>query len=179
MNNNKNEKYKNYEYPEEINELLNIFLTYQDKIIIKTLKENLEKNLNKEPYYYLLQDLYILYIKHKIKTSKLSEIYNVNIRTIQIWIKDSGLREIYLKEKQRLDKVKGKKKKKKKKETKKQQEEIKLEPKKNINNDLISSLLEMDIINNDYPEFLNGFIDYYEVIKGKSKNTVNGYIIDI
>ncbi len=114
MNNNKNEKYKNYEYPEEINELLNIFLTYQDKIIIKTLKENLEKNLNKEPYYYLLQDLYILYIKHKIKTSKLSEIYNVNIRTIQIWIKDSGLREIYLKEKQRLDKVKGKKKKKKK-----------------------------------------------------------------
>jgi len=37
----------------------------------------------------------------------------------------------------------------------------------------------MDIINNDYPEFLNGFIDYYEVIKGKSKNTVNGYIIDI
>ena len=114
MNNNKNEKYKNYEYPEEINELLNIFLTYQDKIIIKTLKENLEKNLNKEPYYYLLQDLYILYIKHKIKTSKLSEIYNVNIRTIQIWIKDSGLREIYLKEKQRLDKVKGKKKNKKK-----------------------------------------------------------------
>ena len=119
MNNNKNEIYKNYEYPEEINELLNIFLTYQDKIIIKTLKENLEKNLNKEPYYYLLQDLYILYIKHKIKTSKLSEIYNVNIRTIQIWRKDSGLREIYLKEKQRLDKVKGKKKKKTKKEIKK------------------------------------------------------------
>ena len=159
MNNNKNEKYKNYEYPEEINELLSIFLTPEDEIIIKTLKENLEKNLNKEPYYYLLQDLYILYIKHKIKTSKLSEIYNVNIRTIQIWIKDSGLREIYLKEKQRLDKVKEKKK--KKKETKKQQEEIKLEPEKNINNDLISSLLEMDIINNDYPEFLNGFIDYY------------------
>ena len=82
-----------------------------------------------------------------------------------------------MKEKQRLDKVKEKKK--KKKERKKQQEEIKLEPEKNINNDLISSLLEIDIINNDYPEFLNGFIDYYEVIKGKSKNTVNGYIIDI
>lgn len=178
MNNNKNEKYKNYEYPEEINELLNIFLTYQDKIIIKTLKENLEKNLNKEPYYYLLQDLYILYIKHKIKTAKLSEIYNVNIRTIQIWIKDSGLREIYLKEKERLDKVKEKKK--KKKERKKQpKEEIKLEPEENINNDLISSLLEMDITNNNYPEFLNGFIDYYEVIKGKSKNTINGYVIDI
>ena len=113
MNNNKNEKYKNYEYPEEINELLSIFLTPQDKIIIKTLKENLEKNLNKEPYYYLLQDLYILYIKHKIKTSKLSEIYNVNIRTIQIWIKDSGLREIYLKEKQSQRKKEEKERKKK------------------------------------------------------------------
>ena len=55
-----------------------------------------------------------------------------------------------MKEKQRLDKVKEKEEKERK---KKQQEEIKLEP-ENINNDLISSLLEMDIINNDYPEFL-------------------------
>ena len=104
MNNNKNEKYKNYEYPEEIKQLLSIFLTPQDKITIKNLYEKLQKNSNTELYYYLLQDLYILYIKHKIKTSKLSEIYNVNIRTIQNWIKDSGLREIYLSEKS--DKVK-------------------------------------------------------------------------
>ena len=63
MNNNKNEKYKNYEYPEEIKQLLSIFLTPQDKITIKSLYEKLQKNSNTEPYYYLLQDLYILYIK--------------------------------------------------------------------------------------------------------------------
>ena len=169
MNNNKNEKYKNYEYPEEIKQLLSIFLTPQDKITIKSLYEKLQKNSNTEPYYYLLQDLYILYIKHKIKTSKLSEIYNVNIRTIQNWIKASGLREIYLSEKS--DKVKTKRKKK--------NSVKKIELEKNINDNYFSSLLGMDIRNNDYPEFLNGFIDYYEVIRGKSKNTVDGYIIDI
>ena len=171
MNNNKNEKYKNYEYPEEIKQLLSIFLTPQDKIIIKNLYEKLQNNSNTEAYYYLLQDLYILYIKHKIKTSKLSEIYDVNIRTIQNWIKASGLREIYLN--QKSDKVKIKKKKKK-------NSVKKIELEKNINDNSISSLLGMDIRNiNDYPEFLNGFIDYYEVIRGKSKNTIDGYIIDI
>lgn len=171
MNNNKNEKYKNYEYPEEIKQLLIIFLTPQDKIIIKNLYEKLQNNSNTEPYYYLLQDLYILYIKHKIKTSKLSEIYDINIRTIQNWIKASGLREIYLN--QKSDKVKIKKKKKK-------NSVKKIELEKNINDNSISSLLGMDIRNvNDYPEFLNGFIDYYEVIRGKSKNTIDGYIIDI
>ncbi len=171
MNNNKNEKYKNYEYPEEIKQLLSIFLTTQDKIIIKSLYEKLQNNSNTEPYYYLLQDLYILYIKHKIKTSKLSEIYEVNIRTIQNWIKASGLREIYLSEKS--DKVKIKKKNKK-------NSVKKIELEKNINDNSISNLLGMDIRNiNDYPEFLNGFIDYYEVIRGKSKNTVDGYVIDI
>ena len=171
MNNNKNEKYKNYEYPEEIKQLLSIFLTTQDKIIIKSLYEKLQNNSNTEPYYYLLQDLYILYIKHKIKTSKLSEIYEVNIRTIQNWIKASGLREIYLSEKS--DKVKIKKKNKK-------NSVKKIELEKNINDNSISNLLGMDIRNiNDYPKFLNGFIDYYEVIRGKSKNTVDGYVIDI
>ena len=46
MNNNKNEKYKNYEYPEEIKQLLSIFLTPQDKIIIKSLYEKFQENSN-------------------------------------------------------------------------------------------------------------------------------------
>lgn len=157
-------KYKNYEYSDEISKLLSIPLTDKDINIINDMKYNLEISDKKRGYEYIIKDLYILVIKHNFTSSQLSQIYSLNIRSIQIWLKELGLnRTLKEAKKASLEKVLN-------------------------NNDLVTNE-SITTINNlkfkrtkekvDLPILVIDFLNYLETIKGKSLNTITGYKIDL
>ncbi|MBE6050895.1 MAG: tyrosine recombinase XerC [Clostridium sp.] len=162
---NKSQKYKNYEYTEEIKQLLNIELTQTDeRKLNKIYKEY--KNLNvHRGYEYIIKDLYILCVKEKLSTKKLSEIYGVGVRTIQIWLKELGLN--------RDSKAAAK-------ASKKSKDLIiskTFETTKRENSTNPFGIIVPE--ENVYPDSLTDFFNYLDTIKGKSQNTIDGYAIDL
>lgn len=181
MKNEKIQNYENYIYNDEIKALFNVKLTKFDEKRLKKIHEELSKKPKKEPYFYIIKDLYILYNKNKVKTVELSQIYNINLRTIQKWLKDSGLRDYYIKDNKNTNKNNIKNKKDKIENNNINNNIIKTKVREDQNKNVkVNNILGIEIRDeNEYPESIKGFINYYEVIKGKSLNTVNGYLSDI
>ena len=162
---NKSGKYKNYEYTEEIKQILNQNLTQTDKKKINRIYKEYESLNIQRGYEFIIKDLYILSMKEKLSTKKLSEIYGVGIRTVQIWLKELGLN--------RDSKSAAK-------ATKKSKDIIinnknESSPKENNINSFGIVIPEESI----YPDSLTDFLNYLETIKGKSPNTIEGYSIDL
>lgn len=85
-------KYDNYKYNSEVNEMLkSVKLNIDDEkeLALIYLKY---KMLGKEKVYEpIIKDLYIFTSKLNLSTDYLAHIYNVGIRTIQMWLKDLSL----------------------------------------------------------------------------------------
>lgn len=158
-------KYKDYQYSEEIKKILNITLSDDDITKINEIKKKLILSNKKRGYEYIIQDLYILVVKHNFTSSQLAKIYSLNVRSIQIWLKELGLNRTL-------------------KDAKKASLEGNIYNDDDlINKDQISQItkLKHKSINNssNLPQLVIDFLNYLETIKGKSQNTINGYKIDL
>ena len=158
-------KYKNYQYSDEIKNLLTIPLSDEDKTYINEIKNKLQSSNKNRGYEYIIDDIYILIVKYNFTSSQLAKIYSLNIRSIQIWLKELGLNR----------NLKAAKK-------------ASLECNTYNDDDLICSDQVAKITNlkhrsikndSDLPKLLSDFLNYLETIKGKSKNTITGYKIDL
>lgn len=158
----------NYNYPSEVEELLNIKLKEKD---LKKLNSILEKYNSKgldKVYEPIIEDLFILAYVHKLSTSQLSLIYDTSIRTIQIWLKDLEInRSIKASKRIQNKKINS---------NPIIDSDVKLNYRKNKNLELYG-IEKVEIKN--LPESVIEFLNYLEVIKGKSINTVKGYEFDL
>jgi site-specific recombinase XerD len=145
-------KYKNYNYNEDMTALVNAPLSAEDVKSIKYLKDTYLSLGVSRGYEYIIKDLYVLSVKHKISTKDLSTIYNVNVRTVQLWLKELG-----------LNRVQGG-----------SQEQIYSDERELSGFQGIINIGERDL-----PECLINFINYLETIRGKSPNTVAAYRTDL
>lgn len=81
MNNKRNlNKYSNYAYSNEINEILN--KTSLSDLDNEKIKNIIDINKNRI-YYPIIKDIYILAYKNKLSSAYLADIYNVSLRTLQ------------------------------------------------------------------------------------------------
>jgi site-specific recombinase XerD len=163
---NKTYKYKNFEYPEEILSLFQVNLNNADRKRIHKIYSNYYDLKSERDYEYIIEDLYILAYKCKLSTSEMAKIYNVGIRNIQIWLKELGLNR----DLKTASKIK----------TKGSNLSFSITENGqaaavNISENFGIELAESSI----YPESLRDFLNYLETIKGKSKNTIKGYAIDL
>ena len=158
-------KYKNYQYSDEVKKLLAISLSDYDKRNINEIRNNLKLSNMKRGYEYIIEDLYILVIKHNFTSSQLAKIYSLNVRSIQIWLKELGLNRTL-------------------KDAKKASLESNIFSDSDlIHNDQITQITKFKNKSakntSDLPQLVLDFLNYLETIKGKSKNTINGYKIDL
>ena len=159
-------KYKNYKYSDEVKKLLTIPLSDEDKNNINVIKNNFKLLGRKRGYEYIIEDLYILVVKHSFTSTQLAKIYCLNVRSIQIWLKELGLNRSL-------------------KEAKIAHNESNIYDDDDIltnNNQItkISNLKHKSIkYSSDLPQLVMDFLNYLETIKGKSPNTINGYKIDL
>ena len=158
----------NYNYTSEVEELLNIKLKEKD---LKKLNSILEKYNSKgldKVYEPIIEDLFILAYVHKLSTSQLSLIYDTSIRTIQIWLKDLEInRSIKASKRIQNKKINS---------NPIIDSDTKSNSRKNKNLELYG-IEKVEIKN--LPESVIEFLNYLEVIKGKSINTVKGYEFDL
>lgn len=83
-----NTKYDDFEYSDYISNILsNIKLTKKDISYI----EDIKLKIGSKSYTPILEDLYKLSKKYKLKTVELSEVYDTGVRNIQLWLKETGL----------------------------------------------------------------------------------------
>jgi len=119
---------------------------------IKNIKD-ISKNLEGKSYAPVIKDIYIFY-KYGYSSSQLAELYNISLRQMQRIIKEMELTSRLPKRKVII------------KEEKKSQPSIESSP----------------TFFDDYhllPKRLVEYLNYLDVIKGRSNNTVNGYKIDL
>ena len=85
-------KYKNFEYTDEIKDTFSsIELNSRDEKELEKVYNHYEL-LNKDRgYKYIIRDLYILTAKKSMSTTDIAKIYDVSIRTIQVWLKELGI----------------------------------------------------------------------------------------
>ena len=89
----KKHKYSNLKYSTNINKLLKHELSPEEQIRLNEIYTTYEnKKLNKS-YEGIIGDLFVLFEINSLSTKQLSEIYSVSIRSIQIWIKELGLKK--------------------------------------------------------------------------------------
>lgn len=158
-------KYKNYQYSDEIKKLITIPLSAEDKVNIDIIKNNFKDLNRKRGYEYIIEDLYILVVKHNFTSTQLAKIYCLNVRSIQIWLKELGLNRT-LKE-----------------------AKIAHNESNNYNDATLINENQITKINNlkvksikyssDLPPLVIDFLNYLETIKGKSPNTISAYKIDL
>lgn len=165
-------KYKHFVYTEEIKKLLNVELSKKDKEKLKKIYNNYKAENNNRNYEYIIKDIYILLEKQKLNTKDLADIYTVNIRTVQIWLKELGLNR---------SKSKAKKNSKSNRNTENNFETITEDNfffnSNDKNNDFFGNKNLNLVIKG--PESLTDFLSYLETIKGKSPNTIIGYRTDL
>lgn len=160
--NKKINKYKDFEYSESILELLEVELSMADRKRLDKIYSNYEKLENKGSYEEIIEDIYILSYKRKLSTSEIAKIYGVSTRSIQKWLKDLGLNR----DLKTAAKIKNK------------GVSIDVDETENVPSPSNSFGIEA-AKDSGYPEALKDFINYLETIKGKSKNTIKGYEIDL
>jgi site-specific recombinase XerD len=117
--------------------------------------KDLIKRLERKSYALVIRDIYIFY-KKGYSTSQLASVYNISLRQMQRIVKEMDLAT-------RLPKSNKTKIRKKDKETNRPSD-----PSPTFFNDYIY-----------LPKRLMEYLNYLEVIKGRSNNTVNGYKIDL
>ncbi|PRR81349.1 Tyrosine recombinase XerD [Clostridium vincentii] len=160
-------KYKNYEYPQEILKLFDVELNKADRKRLHTIYSTFYDLKAERGYEYIIEDLYILSYKQKITTSQIALIYDVGVRTVQLWFKELGLNE----ELKQTAKTKGK------------NRDLIIPPLNNEETAISKEISENFGIespyNSMYPSNMIDFLNYLETIKGKSINTINGYAIDL
>ncbi len=158
-------KYKNYQYSDEIKNLLEIPLSDEDKNNINVIKNNFKLLERKRGYEYIIEDLYILVVKHSFTSTQLAKIYCLNVRSIQIWLKELGLNRTL-------------------KEAKIAYNESNIYDDDTLINEnqiiKINNLKHKPVnYSSDLPQLVIDFLNYLETIKGKSSNTISGYKIDL
>lgn len=159
----KSTKYKNFNYSDNIKELLNANLSRNDIAKLDDLYNHYESLNIDRSYEYILKDIFILSSKFKLSTAELSQIYDVNIRTIQMWLKELNLN--------RNKKIAKKLSLKRNKSQINLTEETSSKPNSNINFNFEENFA--------YPTAMLDFLRYLETIKGKSKNTIKAYKLDL
>lgn len=158
-------KYKNYQYSEEIQKLLSIELSDSDIEAIKCLETTLRNSNKERGYKFIIKDLYILVVKYNFTSTQLSKIYQLSVRSIQVWLKELGLNRS-LKDAKKIYKSK----------TIQEDKDLFLH---NDNLPIVNKFTRNTNTSTDLPTMVIDFLNYLETIKGKSLNTVTGYKIDL
>ena len=161
MNNEENQ-FENFQYSQEIKELLNINLSNDDLNNLDHIYNYYDSKNIQRDYEDLIEDIYIFIFKRNISITELSKIYKVNQRIIKRWLKELGMDKLLEVEKG-VDSVK----------------------KSNFKNNESDELLKKNKLKFDFlekskhPKRVIEFLNYLENVKGKSLNTVKGYSVDL
>lgn len=162
-------KYQNFNYSDEINVLLAVDLTAKDIEKINKIYDHFNSLGVTRGYEYIIKDLYILVEKHHLTSTQLAEIYLVGVRTIQIWLKELGLNRTLKKAHKATQKN----------TIKRKNMDNSILAARNMNNSNKSSFGIQIEEKSELPPLVVDFLNYLETIKGKSKNTISGYKIDL
>ncbi|WP_185651293.1 hypothetical protein [Clostridium sp. DJ247] len=85
-------KYKHFKYDDNnIKKMLSVNLPPKDEQELNKIYNQYESLGVRRGYEYIIKDLYILVIKNSISTTDIAKIYDVGVRTVQIWLKELGL----------------------------------------------------------------------------------------
>ena len=161
-------KYKDFNYSDDIKELLSIDLNVKQQRKLNEVYLRYEELGSERGYEFIIEDIFKLSEVHKLTTSQLSNIYNTGVRNIQIWLKELGLNRS-IKKAQKLQKKNSK-------------TNIQLDSDKKTNSNVNSIMSKYGIEKveiKNLPESIIDFLNYLETIKGKSINTIKGYEIDL
>lgn len=161
MNNEENQ-FENFQYSQEIKELLNINLSNDDLNNLDHIYNYYDSQNIQRNYEDLIEDIYIFIFKRNISITELSKIYKVNQRIIKRWLKELGM-DKFLEVEKGVDSIK----------------------KSNFKNKESDELLEKNKLKFDFlekskhPKRVIEFLNYLENVKGKSINTIKGYSVDL
>ncbi|MDM0496681.1 tyrosine recombinase XerC [Clostridium perfringens] len=161
MNNEENQ-FENFQYSQEIKELLNINLSNDDLNNLDHIYNYYDSQNIQRNYEDLIEDIYIFIFKRNISITELSKIYKVNQRIIKRWLKELGMDKLLEVEKG-VDSVE------------------KSNFKNNESNELLKkNKLKFDFLEKSkHPKRVIEFLNYLENVKGKSVNTIKGYSVDL
>ena len=161
MNNEENQ-FENFQYSQEIKELLNINLSNDDLNNLDHIYNYYDSQNIQRNYEDLIEDIYIFIFKRNLSITELSKIYRVNQRIIKRWLKELGMDKLLEVEKG-ADSV----------------------GKSNFKNNESDELLKKNKLKFDFlekskqPKRVIEFLNYLENVKGKSINTIKGYSVDL
>ncbi len=161
MNNEENQ-FENFQYSQEIKELLNINLSNDDLNNLDHIYNYYDSQNIQRNYEDLIEDIYIFIFKRNLSITELPKIYRVNQRIIKRWLKELGMDKLLEVEKS-VDSVK----------------------KSNFKNNKSDELLKKNKLKFDFleeskqPKRVIEFLNYLENVKGKSLNTIKGYSVDL
>lgn len=161
MNNEQNQ-FENFQYSQEIKELLNINLSNDDLTNLDHIYNYYDSQNIQRNYEELIEDIYVLIFKRNLNITQLADIYKMNQRIIKRWLKELGMDKLLEVEKD-INSVK----------------------KSNFKNDKDDELLENKKMKFDFlekskhPKRVIEFLNYLENVKGKSLNTIKGYSVDL
>ena len=161
MNNEQNQ-FENFQYSQEIKELLNINLSNDDLTNLDHIYNYYDSQNIQRDYEDLIEDIYILIFKRNFSITQLADIYKMNQRIIKRWLKELGMDKLLEVEKD-INSVE------------------KLNFKNESNDELHKNKnLKFDFIEKSkYPKRVIEFLNYLENVKGKSLNTIKGYSVDL
>ncbi|MDH2335688.1 tyrosine recombinase XerC [Clostridium perfringens] len=161
MNNEENQ-FENFQYSQEIKELLNINLSNDDLNNLDHIYNYYDSQNIQRNYEDLIEDIYIFIFKRNLSITELSKIYRVNQRIIKRWLKELGMDKL-------LEVEKG----------------VDSVEKSNFKNNESDELLKKNKLKFDFlekskqPKRVIEFLNYLENVKGKSINTIKGYSVDL
>lgn len=161
MNNEENQ-FENFQYSQEIKELLNINLSNDDLNNLDHIYNYYDSQNIQRNYEDLIEDIYIFIFKRNLSITELSKIYKVNQRIIKRWLKELGMDKLL--------------------EVEKRGDSIKKSNFKNKESDefLKKNKLKFDFLEKSkHPKRVIEFLNYLENVKGKSTNTIKGYSVDL
>lgn len=161
MNNEENQ-FENFQYSQEIKELLNINLSNDDLNNLDHIYNYYDSQNMQRNYEDLIEDIYIFIFKRNISITELSKIYKVNQRIIKRWLKELGMDKLLEVEKG-VDSVE--------KSNFKNKESDELFKKNKLKFDFLEK--------SKHPKRVIEFLNYLENVKGKSINTIKGYSVDL
>lgn len=161
MNNEENQ-FENFQYSQEIKELLNINLSNDDLNNLDHIYNYYDSQNIQRNYEDLIEDIYIFIFKRNLSITELSKIYKVNQRIIKRWLKELGMDKLLEVEKC-----------------------VNSVEKSNFKNNESDELLKKNKLKFDFlekskhPKRVIEFLNYLENVKGKSINTIKGYSVDL
>nr|WP_206527102.1 tyrosine recombinase XerC [Clostridium perfringens] len=159
---NEENQFENFQYSQEIKELLNINLSNDDLNNLDHIYNYYDSQNIQRNYEDLIEDIYIFIFKRNLSITELSKIYKVNQRIIKRWLKELGMDKL-------LEVEKG----------------ANSVEKSNFKNNKSDELLKKNKLKFDFlekskhPKRVIEFLNYLENVKGKSINTIKGYSVDL